>query len=69
MDMGMVEQILPPSVEHGKESDFRTQMRRICGDDTQRLSGGTEKNVVDDSLVVKGYCGDLFGQRKDDMEI
>ena len=64
MDMGVVEQMLSPGVEDGKESDFCTQALRIGGDDTQRLGCGTEKNVVNDSLAVKGNGGDLSGDVK-----
>ncbi len=69
MDMGMVEQILPPGVEHGEETDFGTKVGRIGGDDAQRLGCGTEKNAVNDPLVVKGYCGDLSGQSENNMKI
>ena len=69
MDMGMVEQILPPCVQDGEESDFCTQMLRIGGDDAQRLGCCTKKNVVDDLLVIKGDGGDLFWQREDNVKI
>ena len=59
MDMGMVEQILPPGVEHGEETDFGTQVRGICGDDAQRVCRSTEKNAVYDPFVEKSDCGDL----------
>ena len=36
MDVGMVEQILPPGVQEGEESDFGTQVRRVGGDNVQR---------------------------------
>ena len=69
MDMGMVEQILPPGVQDGEESDFGTQVRRVGGDDAQRLGCCTEKNAVKDPFVVKSYSGDLFWQGENNMEI
>ena len=69
MDMGMVEQILPPGMEDGEKSDFCSQVLGIGGDDMQRLGCGTEKDAVDDLFVVKGYGGDLLGQCEDYMEI
>ena len=69
MDMRMVEQILPPGVEDGEKSDFRTQVLGIGGDDAHRLGCGTEKDAVDDLFVVKSDGGYLIGQRKDNMKI
>ena len=69
MDVWMVEQILPPGVKHSEESDFRTQMRRIGGDDAQRLGCGTEQNAVNDPFVEKGDCRYLLRHGKNNMEI
>ena len=69
MDMGMMEQILPPGVQDGEKSDLRTQMQRIGCDDAQRLGRGTEKNIVNDLFVVEGYGGNLFRYCEDDVKI
>ncbi len=69
MNMRMVEQVLPPGVEYGEESDFGTQVLGIGGDGAQRLGCGTEKDAVEDPFVVEGDGGDLFGQRENNMEI
>ena len=69
MEVGMVEQILPPSMKNGEEYDFRTQMDGVGCDDTQRFSCCTEKDVIDDFFVVKGDGGDLVRNRENNMEI
>jgi len=69
MDMGMVEQILPPGVKDGEEADLGSQVLGIAGDDAQRLGGGTEEDAVEDPFVEKGDGGDLFGHREDHMKI
>ena len=69
MQMGMMKQILSPTMEYGEEADFGAQMLGIGGDGGQGLGGGAEQNAVDHLLVLVGDGGDLFGQGKDDMEI
>ena len=56
--MRMVQQILPPGVEHGQEADLRAQMLRISSDGAQRLRGGPEQDVVDHGLVLECDRGD-----------
>jgi N-methylhydantoinase B/oxoprolinase/acetone carboxylase alpha subunit len=65
----MMEQILPPGVQDGKEADFRSKVLRIGGNEAQRLGDSTKKNVVEDLFVVQGNGGDGFGEREDHMEI
>jgi hypothetical protein len=37
MDMGMVQQVLAPGVQHGQKSDFGTQVPSVSGDLLQGL--------------------------------
>lgn len=55
--MGMVQQILPPGVQHGEETDFGAEMLGIGGDDAQGLGGGAEEQAVDECLVLIGNGG------------
>ena len=69
VQMGVQRQGLPPSVEHGEETDLGTQMFGIGCDRLQRLGCCAEENAVDRRLVLMGDGGNLFGQRQHDMEI
>lgn len=69
MQMGMMQQVLSPGVKDGEEADCCAQMPRIGGNDLERFSRGPEENPVDGPLVVQADIRDLFGHRKDDMEI
>jgi hypothetical protein len=42
MQVGMMEQVLPPGVEDGEESDARPEMFGISGNPQQRFGGGAE---------------------------
>ena len=65
----MVKQVLAPTVEHGEEANLSTQVLGIGGDGAQGLSGGPEQNAVDHFLILVGYRGNLFRQRKDHVKI
>ena len=51
--MRVVQQVLPPGVQHAEEADLRTQMLRIGGDGAQRLRRRPEQDVVDHGLVLE----------------
>src|SRR5215467_9451757 len=69
MQMRVMEQVRSPTVEHGEEANFGTQMFGIGGDGVQGLGGGAEQNPVDHFLVLVGDAGNLFRYRKDHVEI
>ena len=69
MQVGMKEEILSPTVEHGKEADLGTEMFGIGSDGGQGLGRGSEQNAVDDIFVLVSNGGDRFGEGEDDMEI
>ena len=56
-------------MQHGGDSDARTEMARVGGDGHHGLRGRTEQQVVDDRLVLGGDVGDLGRQREHDVEI
>ncbi len=43
MNMGMMLQLLVPSVEHAEEADLRTEVTRIAGDLQQGMSTGVKE--------------------------
>jgi hypothetical protein len=69
MQVGMMQQILAPSVQHGEEANLRAQVFGIGGDGAQGLGRRTEENAVDRRLVLIGNGGNLFRYRKDDVKI
>src|SRR6266404_848246 len=69
MQVGMKEEILSPTVEHGEEADLGAEMLGIGSDGGQGLGCGSEQNAVDESFVLVSNGGDRFGQREDEMKI
>src|ERR1017187_9841724 len=69
MQVGMKEEILSPTVEHGKEADLGTEMFGIGSDGGQGLGRGAEQNAVDEIFVLVSHGGDRFGEGEDDMKI
>jgi len=69
MQVGVVREVLPPGVEHGKEADLGPQMSGIRGDGRQRLGDRAEQDGVDDLLVLKGDFGDLLRHGEDHVKI
>jgi hypothetical protein len=69
MQVGMKEEILSPTVEHGKEADLGTEMFGIGSDGGQGLGRGSEQDAVDDIFVLVSHGGDRFGEGEDDMKI
>ena len=58
---------LSPTVQHGEETDFRSQILRIGRNRLESFGGGPEENSIDHFLVMVGQGGDLCRNRKDDV--
>src|SRR5262249_36668196 len=69
MQVGMMEQVRAPSVEHGEKADLGTQVLGIRGDGAQSLRRGPEQNPIELSLIVMGNCCNLLRQGKDHVEV
>jgi hypothetical protein len=69
MQVGVMEQIGAPGMEHGEKADFSTQLLGISGDSAQSLRGGPEQNAVEFSLVLIGNCCNLLRHREHKMEV
>src|SRR5208283_1379903 len=52
MDMRMVQQVLPPGVEHAEEADLRAKVLGISRDLQQAGGAGAEQQVIEKLLVV-----------------
>ena len=62
-------QVLPPGVQHGKETDLRAQVLGIAGNGEQGSGHGAEQDLVNGFLVIEGDGGDLFRQRENHVEV
>jgi len=69
MQMRMEQQVLPPTVQHGKEADLCAEMIRIGGNLEQSLGGSVEQQVIEDLLVDQGQMREMMRHREDDVGI
>ncbi len=46
--MGVVAQILPPSVQNGEEADLGAEVLGVSGNGAQRVGGGSKEQVITD---------------------
>src|SRR5215471_13402096 len=69
MQMRMMEERLPPSVEHGQEAELGAEMLGIGGDYAQGLGGGAEEDAVDGCLVLMVDGGDRRRQCEDNVKV
>ena len=64
MQVWMMDERLPPGVQHGEEADLGAEVAGVGGDRAQRLGDGAEEQSVDDGLVLRGDLGDSRGTVK-----
>ena len=69
MQMRMMPQGLAPGVQHWQEANLGPEVFRVRGNSAQRLCGGGEQQVVNNSLILQGQRGELLRQCKHDMEV
>jgi hypothetical protein len=69
MQVGMKLEVLSPTVQDGKEADFRPEVFGVRRNGLQRLGRGPEKNAVDSILVLESDRGNLFRHGEDDMKV
>src|SRR5437899_1591042 len=62
VDMGMMQQVLAPGVQHRQKADLRSQMPGIGSDLLQRLGHCPEQQTVADLLVLQSQWRKLFGE-------
>ena len=60
---------LTPTMQDGKEADFRTEVFGVGRDGFQSLGCGPEQNAVDSLLVLESDRGNLFRHSEDDMKV
>ena len=54
MQVGMMEQVLAPSVKYGEKADLGAQVLGISGDGEQGLRRGPEQDAIELSLTLIG---------------
>src|SRR3974390_499164 len=69
VNVGVMQQVLPPGMQDAEEADFGSQVLGIAGDGEQRLRCSAEENAINRFLIVEREAGNLLGKREDDMEV
>jgi hypothetical protein len=69
MDMGMMFQLLIPTMEHAEEADFGAQMAGVARHFEQGFGTGPEQQTVDHLLVLQGQRGEPPRKGEDDMDV
>src|SRR5262249_57046640 len=69
MEVGVVVQVLAPTVQYRNEADLGTEVLGIGSNRAQRLDHSLEQDRVDRRLVLEGDRGDLGRQREHHVEI
>jgi len=69
VQVGMMDESLPPGVEHGEEPDAGPEEAGIGGHIEQGGGGGPEEQIVEDARMGKGEGPELVGQREDHVAV
>jgi hypothetical protein len=69
MNMGMVQQVLAPGMQHREETDLGAEMAWIGRDLQQGLGNRTEQQTVEQSLILQGKWSELIGHSKDRVAV
>src|ERR1035437_8136432 len=69
MDVGMMLEVLSPTMEHAEEPYDRAEVSWVTGSFEQRRGTGAKEQIVKQPLVLEDERGELVGQGEDDMEV
>ena len=69
MQVRMEQQVLTPTVQHGKEADLSAEMFGIRRNLEQGLGGGVEQKIVEDLLVDQRQTPEMMRDGEDDVTI
>jgi hypothetical protein len=69
MHVGMVVQVLPPSVQHQQHADPGAEMLGVGGRIAERGRGGPQEQIVQGGRVGQGQLGDFPRQGEDDVVV
>src|SRR5205823_4893679 len=65
----MKQDVLPPGVQHGGETDFRSQVPGRGGNLLQGAGGGSEQDIKKDGLVAESERIQFLRNGEDDVEV
>ena len=69
MDVGMMLEVLSPTMEHAEEPYVRAEVFGVAGKFEQRSGTGAKEQVIKQTLVLQDESGELVGQGEDDVEV
>jgi hypothetical protein len=69
MNVGMVHEVLTPSMENTDHAYGCTEMFWVLGELGEGLGGRAEKQIVQEPLIQESQVIQLWGKGKDDMEV
>jgi hypothetical protein len=69
MQVGVMEQVRAPSMEHGEKSNLSAKVLGISSDGEQGLRRGSEQDAIELSLVLIGNGCNLFWYGEDHVEV
>jgi hypothetical protein len=67
--MGMKQEILPPAVQDGEETDLRAEVSGIGGNGLKSGGAGGKQDFVQQRLVAQDQIVDLFGDGEDHVVV
>jgi hypothetical protein len=68
MHVRMMLKVLSPGVQHAEEADLSSKVLRIACHLQHGCGAGRVKQIIDDSLVAEGQCGEFVGECEDNVE-
>lgn len=69
VQMGMKRERLTPGMKHREKTENDTEMARIAANHEQRLTDGSEQDLVKESSIGEGERIEQIGNGEDDMEV
>jgi len=68
MHVGMMLKVLSPGVQHSQETDLGSKVLRVACHLQHGFGAGRVEQIIDDSLVAEGQCGEFMRECEDDVK-
>src|SRR6516165_1964725 len=69
MDMRMSVELLTPGMQHGEETNFRTEVSRITRNFLKGFRTGVKQEIVEDLFVLQDQWHQAVGQCEDNVHV
>ncbi len=69
MQVRMMMEVLPPSMQHRQKPDPGTKVPAVGGNSQQRFGGSPKEKALNNPLVPQRQRRDQMGHREDHMEV